>query len=118
MKNEKYPKIPLTPLERDLENITTKGYTLSIGRFYQVISLVRGHESLPYLGTHLVDFWKSHDYTLLEVLISDEFFLPFSQLMEREIFSKKRHEKKVSFADAKIVRNHIFSLLRCILEII
>jgi hypothetical protein len=29
----------------------------------------------------------------------DIFFLPFSRLMEREIFSKKRHEKKVSYSD-------------------
>ena len=52
----------------------------------------------------LLDFWKLHNPATLEILISDDFFLPFSRLMEREIFSKKRHEKKVSFADAKIAR--------------
>ena len=51
-----------------------------------------------------MDFWKKNIPEVFELLISDEFFLPFSELMEREIFTKKRHENKVTFADAKKVR--------------
>ena len=54
--------------------------------------------------SELVDFWKKNIPEVFELLISDEFFLPFSELMEREIFTKKRHENKVTFADAKKVR--------------
>lgn len=57
----------------------------------------------PILGD-LMNYWKKYIPELLETLTSDAFFLPFSELMSREIFSKKRHEKKVTFSDAKMVR--------------
>lgn len=38
------------------------------------------------------------------MLVSDEFFVPFGELMEREVFTRKRHESKVNYSDAKRIR--------------
>ena len=121
VKSKKYEELHVSPLERDLENIITKKYTLSIGRLYQIVEMIR-KDSISREGycSNLVDFWKSQDPALLKVLISDDFFFSFSQLMDREIFSKKRHEKKVSYKDIRELRsafrdsadyNNIFRLL-------
>ncbi len=108
----------LEGLERDIVNIITKNYTLSIGRLYQILELIR-EGSVPPLDkggggdliSTLVSYWKQETPKLLETLTSDVFFIPFSELMSREIFSKKRHEKKVTFSDAKIVRVFFNNLL-------
>lgn len=102
-------------LEQDLENIVRKHYTLSIGRLYQILSLVRWGDILPPLLRDFVDFSKSHESALFGVLLSDAFFFPFSELIDLEIFSKKRHEKKVTFRDVKITRENVWVLLQRVL---
>ena len=94
----------MSPIDRDIQNILTKDYTLSIGRFYQILKMVRDNEKLPLFVSALVEFWKKEIPEILATLVSDAFFLPFSLLMEREIFTKKRHEKKVTFSDVKKTR--------------
>lgn len=41
---------------------------------------------------------------MLDILLTDEFFIPFTELMEREVFTRKRHESKVNYSDAKRIR--------------
>lgn len=94
----------MSPIERDIQNILTKDYILSIGRLYQILKMIRDNEKLPLLVSELVDFWKKEFPEIFSMLVSDTFFLPFSELMEREIFTKKRHEKKVTFGDVKKAR--------------
>ncbi len=91
-------------LEKDLENILTKNYTLSIGRLYQILEMIREESIASSLLENLTKAWKEQDQKLFDTLTSDIFFLPFSELMSREIFSKKRHEKKVTFSDARVIR--------------
>lgn len=66
--------------------------------------MIREEEKFPTFVMELVNFWKGEIPKTFNILISDEFFLSFSLLMDREIFSKKRHEKKVTFSDVKKVR--------------
>ncbi|NRH20426.1 hypothetical protein HOO68_00060 [Candidatus Gracilibacteria bacterium] len=104
-------------LEKDIQNITLKKYTLSIGRLYQILSLVREGKNIDGLLSDLISFWRNNIPEVFDILVSDEFFLPFSELMDREIFTKKRHENKVTFADAKKVREVLIesnNLLRLI----
>ena len=49
-------------------------------------------------------FWKTSFPDLFAYMISDEFFESFDTLVAREIWSKKRHEKKVTFTDARVLR--------------
>lgn len=98
-------------LERDIQNIITKKYTLSIGRLYQILEQFREDSILPLdtggrgnVVSGIVDFWNKKSPEILTILISDDFFVPFSELMNREIFTKKRHETKVTFSDVKKTR--------------
>ena len=91
-------------IEADITNIRTRKYTLSIGRFYQIIMLIRGWWDQVWNLWNLVSFWKDQDSHILDVLISDEFFVPFTELMEREVFTRKRHESKGNYSDAKTIR--------------
>ena len=94
-------------LEKDIENILIKNYTLSLGRLYQIIEMIRRDENAGPFFSALTDYWKTYTPDTLRVLLSDDFFLPLSHLMQDEIFSKKRHEKKVSFRNAQKTREII-----------
>lgn len=98
-------------LTRDIENIIAKKYTLSLGRLYQILEFVREGKHVSSTVSELVDFWKVKFPEILATLVSDDFFLPFSELMNREIFTKKRHENKVTFSDVKIAKISINKLL-------
>ncbi len=92
-------------LDIDIINILTKNYSLSIGRLYQILTIVRssGHEISP-VTQSLIVYWQKEIPNILSILISDECFIIFSCLIELEIFSRKRHEGKVNYSDAKKMR--------------
>jgi hypothetical protein len=91
-------------LDRDIANIITKKYTLSIGRFFQIISLIHDGETLSPMIQSLTSYWQREIPHTLDILRSDDFFALFSELISLEVFSSKRHEKKVSYSDAKVTR--------------
>lgn len=92
----------LISLEQDLSNILTKKYTLSIGRFYQILSNIRKGESSGDLVTSFARYLQ--DIWVLDILVSEKFFTSFHLLIEREVFSRKRHESKVNYSDAQFIR--------------
>lgn len=91
-------------IEVDIANIRTRKYTLSIGRFYQILSLIREWNILHSNLWNLVSFWKDQNLNMVDILVSDALFVPFTELMEREVFTRKRHESKVNYSDAKRIR--------------
>lgn len=91
-------------IEIDIANIRTRKYTLSIGRLYQIVSLIRDWWDLGWYLWNLVSFWKDQNSNMVDILVSDELFAPFTELMEREVFTRKRHESKVNYSDAKRIR--------------
>jgi hypothetical protein len=91
-------------LDRDIANIITKKYTLSIGRLFQIISFIHDGEALSPIIQSLTSYWQREIPHTLDILRSDDFFTSFSELISLEIFSSKRHEKKVSYSDAKVMR--------------
>jgi hypothetical protein len=52
----------------------------------------------------LVSYWQSEIPNTFRTLISDECFVPFSDLIALEVFSRKRHEGKVNYSDAEKIR--------------
>lgn len=103
MKHSK-PKIQDSKIDTDIQNIITKNYTLSLGRLYQIVSMIRSGETLSPMLKALALHWQSQYPRILETLISDEFFVPFTELIEREVFARKRHEGKLTYTDAKSIR--------------
>lgn len=93
-------------------------YTLSLGRLYQIIDLIREKKNISGWTEHIIEYWKEHS-SFFDLITSDTFFLPLQELVQLEVFSIKRHTKKVSFADARHTRDlcigengiflHIFS---------
>jgi hypothetical protein len=52
----------------------------------------------------LISYWQSEIPNTFDTLISDTCFVPFSDLIALEVFSRKRHEGKVNYSDAKRIR--------------
>lgn len=91
-------------IEEDVENVIYKGYNLSSGRLYQIILEIKKENSLtPFLAL-FQKFLQIENKKMYDTLLGDDFLLPFQAIIEMEIFSKKRHEKKVSFIEAKKTR--------------
>ncbi len=88
----------------DITNIIQKWYTLSIGRLYQLLCLSRDGVDLSPMTESLVSYWQSEIPNIFRTLTSDECFVPFSDLIALEVFSRKRHEGKVNYSDAKRIR--------------
>ena len=106
--NATYPNPPLSrrgfdTLEQDIVNLIEKKYTLSIGRLYQILQSLRNNEIFWRLTDEFIQHVRSE--WILDILISDEFFVLFQSLMEREVFSRKRHESKVTYSDARFTRD-------------
>ncbi len=90
--------------DADIANIIQKWYTLSIGRLYQLLCLLRDGVDLSPITSSLISYWQSEIPTTLDTLISDTCFVPFSDLIALEVFSRKRHEGKVNYSDAQSTR--------------
>lgn len=90
--------------DADIANILTKWYTLSIGRLYQLLSLVRDGVDLSPMTESLISYWQKEIPNIFNTLISDTCFVPFSDLIALEVFSRKRHEGKVNYSDAQRIR--------------
>ena len=52
----------------------------------------------------IISFWKESFPNTFEVLVSEGFFSEFTELMDRELFTRKRHESKVTYSDAQKIR--------------
>ena len=102
-KNTEYSR-QNTPLDIDIQNIISKKYSFSIGRLYQILSLVLEWKEVSWNVWAIITFWKDNFPSTFEVLISEEFFGEFTELMDRELFTRKRHESKVSYSDAQKIR--------------
>lgn len=109
-KSKNISSVSNSSLEKDIENISTKNYTLSIGRWYQILMMMKNSEPFPPVIGVLAWFWETQYPKLLSWITSDAFISKFSLLMDREIFSKKRHEKKVTYSDAKVTREIFIGL--------
>jgi hypothetical protein len=90
--------------DADITNIIQKWYTLSIGRLYQLLCLSHDGVDLSPMTGSLVSYWKKEIPNTFRILISPECFVPFSDLIALEVFSRKRHEGKVNYSDAQRIR--------------
>jgi hypothetical protein len=95
----------LNSLDRDIENVLSKKYTLSLGRWFQFFQKVREGSDFGWkYEDMLLEYLSENHESLLEICVTDPFFSGFSELISLEVFSRKRHDNKISYADAKRVR--------------
>jgi hypothetical protein len=66
--------------------------------------IVHEGRDLGYFSTLLREFIKKEKPHLEVILFSDSFIINFRVLIDMEVFGSKRHERKISYTDAKKVR--------------
>lgn len=91
------------PLEKALHLVITKKYTLSTGRLYGLLKTIRSGGQLLEFGYQFKRYIEKYD-DLGKLLLSDEFFKPYSALIEGEVFGGKRHSGRISFEETEKVR--------------
>jgi hypothetical protein len=106
MKNLGFSAKKQSPFDKDTENVLRKKYSLSLGRWFQFFSKLReGSEFGGVYEDALLVYLSEHHEALLETCVTDPFFSGFSELIALEVFGRKRHDTKISYADARRVRD-------------
>jgi hypothetical protein len=91
-------------IDHDILQVIDKKYSLSLGRWYQLISLVREERiTHPILQFFVSEIDRSYPWCIQHIS-SDAIFFPLERLIQGEYFSYKRHATKVSFVDARDIR--------------
>lgn len=91
------------PLEKSLNSVVNKWYTLSLGRLFHIIKLIKDDDTL-------YDYWKCFKKYLdkykyiWDILYWDDFFNIYEELISSEILGKKRHVWKISFVETRSAR--------------
>ncbi len=91
------------PLEKALHFVITKKYILSVGRLYGLLKSIREKEPLFDYGSAFRDYLAKYR-TVGDFLLSDAFFVPFSQIVESDVFGGKRHSGKISIEETNATR--------------
>ncbi len=91
------------PLEKALHLVITKKYTLSTGRLYGLLKAIKKNEPLLEFGKCFARYLEKYP-SLGGFLLSDAFFVPYSNLIEGEVFGGKRHTGKISKEETESVR--------------
>ncbi len=94
------------PLEKALHFVITKKYIISIWRVYWLIKAIKNNDKLyDYWNTFLLYLDKYID--LKNLLLDDNFFKLFTEIINSDVFWSKRHSGKISFEETKAIRKII-----------
>jgi hypothetical protein len=104
MKNKNFHTMENSGIEHDIFQVIDKQYSLSLGRWYQLLSLVRAKKVTHPIILFFLEQVETHFPENIAQLTADAVFLPFEQLIQMEVFSHKRHSMKISYKDAEFVR--------------
>ena len=91
------------PMEKAIHFVITKRYILSIGRLYGLLKSIRTGERLFDYGNAFKEYLEKYR-TVGDFLLSDEFFVPFSEIVESDVFGGKRHSGKISLEETATTR--------------
>ncbi len=95
-------------LEKDIENVLKKRYSLSLGRWFQLFQIIHDKKLYQWMYEELLLMYLQKDHVkLFEICISKPFFSQFSELIGLEVFGRKRHNTKISYTDARRTREII-----------
>jgi len=98
-------------LEKTFHSLVNKWYGLSIGRLYHILESISKNKEI-------YDYWKcfknyldKYSY-LKDVLLDKNFLNIFKQIIDTEIFWKKRHTGQISFVETRKARELIIWKLK------
>jgi hypothetical protein len=93
-------------LEKSLNSVVNKWYILSIWRLYHIINNIKNNKKIYDYWISFKKYLEKYDY-LQKVLLDDKFFKIFKQIIETEVFWKKRHSGQISFVETRKARKLI-----------
>jgi len=100
----KLPKhIENDSLEKALNSVITKNYSLSAGRLYHLLQLINEWNELKHYTYLFSKFIKKHLY-LENILLDKEFLEIFEKIIKTEVLWEKRHSWQISFVETREAR--------------
>jgi len=105
-KNSKNIKIINDPLEKSLNLVVKKWYSLSIGRLYNVIDDINSKNNLKWYTQAFVDFLEEYSY-LKKILLEKDFILKLKKIVDSWWLWIKRHSWNISNEETKELRKLI-----------
>ncbi|MDD2486965.1 MAG: hypothetical protein PHS92_01180 [Candidatus Gracilibacteria bacterium] len=91
------------PMEKALHMVINKKYILSIGRLYGLLKAIKNDEKLHPYGETFAEYLDKYR-ELKDILLSDEFFSIFAEVIESDVFGGKRHSGRIDFKETKSTR--------------
>jgi len=101
--NSKYKnnyKLENDLLEKSLSQVLNSWYILWLWRLFQLIKNIKEWEKLWFLSNTFKEFLDSNIF-IKEVLLEDDFFDLFEEIIEMKVLWEKRHNWKIDFSDVK-----------------
>lgn len=93
-------------INKNILNLIKKDYSLSFSRFYNII-MDSSDEGGIKLENEWIIFLKQKIPSIFQLLQKNEFMNSYKQLMNLEVFWKKRHSEKISYSETKLARSLI-----------
>jgi hypothetical protein len=93
-------------LEKALNSVVNKWYILSVWRLYHLIKLIKNNGKLYDYWECFKEYLSKYKY-ISDILLDEEFYKHFTELMNSEILWKKRHVGKISFVEARKARRFL-----------
>jgi hypothetical protein len=90
-------------LEKALNSVVNKGYSLSIWRLFHLVKLIKTDDILYDYWKCFKEYLEKYSY-ISDILFKDEFYSNFEKLVGSEILWKKRHIWRISFVEARRAR--------------
>ena len=91
------------PLEKALHLVITKKYTLSTGRLYALLKIVRTGGNTFEFAEEFRKYLEKYP-ELWGLLVSDTFFRPYEALIGDDVFGGKRHSGRITLEETTRVR--------------
>jgi len=94
------------PLEKALHMVVNKKYILSLWRLFHLIQRLRQNKKLWDYELVFKEYLTHHP-DVSEVILSDSFYNLLKEVVDSQVFWKKRHEWKINFLETREARTKI-----------
>jgi len=91
-------------LEKHLETVVHKWYTLGAWRLFHIIKLIKTWNELFEYWKCFKEYLDKSEY-ISNVLLNNKFYENFEKVINSEVLWKKRHEWHINFEETKIARD-------------
>jgi len=91
-------------LEKSLFLIIEKNYSLSIWRLFHLLQIIKNKEEINWKNIIIFKEFLEKFSFIKNILLDDEFFKIFEEIIETEVLWEKRHSGQISFIETREAR--------------